>query len=179
VAYSPGQTAVIVPVPAAEAAVSHYRLRYDRSAPFGVPAHVTIVFPYVPIDLLTETDLLTLAAIFAGETAFVVGFSRFGRFPGRPGDPETLWLAPEPSDPFRRLTVALTERWSRAPPYGGIFDDITPQLTVTETAPAAVIEQAQDSLSKMLPISGRISRGSLIVFDGVVWRERAALPLSG
>jgi len=178
VTFTPGQTAVIVPVTAAEAAVSRYRLRYDRSAPFGVPAHVTIVFPFVPVDRLTETDLLDLVGIFAMQAAFEVTLSRFGRFPGRPGDPETLWLAPEPSSPFRRLTAALTDRWPEAPPYGGVFDDVIPHLTVTETAPAAVLEQAQAAVGAALPISARIQQGSLIGFDGVVWRERAVLPLA-
>jgi len=178
VAYSTGQTAVIVPVTAAEAAVSRLRLRYDRSAPFGVPAHVTIVFPFVPVDRLTEADLPDLAGIFADESSFQATFTRFDRFPGRPGDPETLWLAPEPSEPFRRLTEKVADRWPEAPPYGGIFDDVIPHLTVTETAPAAVIEHALKAVQAALPIAAWIRKGSLLVFDGLVWRERAALPLS-
>ena len=177
-AYSTGQTAVIVPVTAAEAAVSRLRLRYDRSAPFGVPAHVTIVFPFVPVDRLDQADLADLAGIFADEASFEVTLTRFGQFPGRPGDPETLWLAPEPSDPFRRLTGKVADRWPEAPPYGGIFDDVIPHLTVTETAPAPVIEQSEKAVRAALPISAWIRKGSLLVFDGLVWREQAALPLS-
>lgn len=179
-AYSTGQTAVIVPVNGAEAAVSRFRLRYDRSAPFGVPAHLTIVFPFVPLDRLGEHDLQDLAEIFAAEAAFTVVFHGFGRFPGqRADDPDVLWLAPEPTDPFRRLTIAVANRWPEAPPYSGMFDDIVPHLTVTETAPAAAIDQAQTAITAALPIASRIDRGSLIAFDGMVWRERRQLPLSG
>jgi 2'-5' RNA ligase len=144
-----------------------------------VPAHVTIIFPFVPVDRLTDADLLDLGGVFAGESAFEMTLTRFGRFPGRPGDPETLWLAPDPAGPFHRLTAAMTDRWPEAPPYCGMFDEVVPHLTVTETAPAAIIEQAQAAVEATLPVFARIQRGSLIVFDGVVWRERAALPLSG
>jgi len=47
-----GETGVVVPVPAAAAVVGHWRKRYDTSAPLGVPPHVTICYPFVPLDML-------------------------------------------------------------------------------------------------------------------------------
>jgi len=41
-----------------------------------------------------------------------------------------------------------------------------------------VIEQAEKAVRAALPISAWIRKGSLLVFDGLVWREQAALPLS-
>lgn len=44
---APTQTAVIVPVPAAEALVGSHRRRLDRAAGWGVPAHVTVLYPFL------------------------------------------------------------------------------------------------------------------------------------
>ena len=41
------QSAVLVSVPEAEPAVSRYRARLDRAGAWGVPAHVTILYPFV------------------------------------------------------------------------------------------------------------------------------------
>ena len=49
------QTAVIIPIASAEPAVSKHRLRFDLPASEGVPAHVTVLFPFVPpIDVDDE-----------------------------------------------------------------------------------------------------------------------------
>jgi hypothetical protein len=48
-----GQTAVIVPVPAAEPMVSRWRARLDSSGAPGMPAHITALYPFVPEKRLT------------------------------------------------------------------------------------------------------------------------------
>jgi len=47
------------------------------------------------------------------------------RFPGG-----GVYLAPEPAQPFRRLTLALFDRFPEHPPYGGAFDDVVPHLSL-------------------------------------------------
>ena len=42
------ESAVLVPVPEAERAVSRHRARLDGAAARGVPAHVTVLYPFVP-----------------------------------------------------------------------------------------------------------------------------------
>jgi hypothetical protein len=42
------ESAVLVPVPEAERGVSGHRNRLDRAAVWGVPAHVTVLYPFVP-----------------------------------------------------------------------------------------------------------------------------------
>lgn len=61
-----GQTGVVVPVPAADPLVSRWRERFDPAAAFGVPPHVTIVYPFVPAEALSEHDLADLRAFAAG-----------------------------------------------------------------------------------------------------------------
>ena len=44
----PGRSAVVVPGPAVESAVSSWRDRLDRSAAQGMPAHITALYPFRP-----------------------------------------------------------------------------------------------------------------------------------
>jgi 2'-5' RNA ligase superfamily len=44
----PTQTALIVPVPQADDAVGRFRMSLDRAAAWGVPAHVTVLYPFLP-----------------------------------------------------------------------------------------------------------------------------------
>ena len=53
-----------------------------------------------------------------------------GRFP------TVVYLAPEPSEPFDRLTEAIDARFPDFPPYAGAFDGVIPHLTITESAAA-------------------------------------------
>jgi len=175
--FQDGQTAVIVPVPAVEEATSPWRGRFDTSAPFGVPAHVTIVFPFVPLPQLSTRDIVDLASLFADEPACTVDFARLARFAGAGGAADVLYLEPTPDGAFRRLTAALVSRWPQAPPYAGQVADPTPHLTVTETAPADMVEAARVAVGAWLPITAHITVGCLLAFDGARWRVHTELPM--
>jgi hypothetical protein len=43
----PSETAVIVPMPAMEPLVEPHRRHLDRAAAWGVPAHVTVLYPFI------------------------------------------------------------------------------------------------------------------------------------
>jgi len=51
------QSAVLVPVLEAERVVSPHRSRLDGAAALGVPAHVTVLFPFVPPPAITPVPL--------------------------------------------------------------------------------------------------------------------------
>jgi 2'-5' RNA ligase len=176
--YPIGQTAVIVPVPAMESLVAPWRSRFDVSAGFGVPAHVTVLYPFLPLDRIDPGVTHSLQEIFAAESAFDVTFAGFGEFPSEPAHPGPLYLDPQPAGPFRRLTSALGTRWPEAPPYGGAHADPIPHLTVTEIALADEKEAARAAIEPGLPVTTVIGTGSLLVFDGSRWVEEALLPLT-
>ena len=52
----PGATesAVLALIPAAESVVGPYRMRLDPTARAGVPAHVTVLYPFVPPSSITD-----------------------------------------------------------------------------------------------------------------------------
>src|SRR4051794_1837373 len=128
-ATAPTQTAVIVPVPAAEAVVSEHRERLDRAAAWGVPAHVTVLYPFLRPEALDGTALAALSAAVATVQAFDCTFTSTAWF-----SPDVLWLAPDPSQPLRQLTLAVWGAFPDHPPYGGVYDGIEPHLTVAERA---------------------------------------------
>ncbi len=121
----PRRTALIVPAPEAERHVEAIRRAHDPSAALGVPAHVTLLFPFAPPE---EVEPAELHALLAGFSPFAYTLHRVGRFEGG-----TTWLAPAPAGPFVELTTAIWRRWPRYPPYGGAHAELVPHLTVSET----------------------------------------------
>jgi hypothetical protein len=57
---APTETAVIVAVPKAEPVVSEHRQQLDVA---GVPAHVTVLYPFVAPEAISDTLITTLAAV--------------------------------------------------------------------------------------------------------------------
>ena len=57
------ESAVLVQVPEAERVVSPHRSRLDGAAALGVPAHVTVLFPFVPPAGITPSVVNALAAV--------------------------------------------------------------------------------------------------------------------
>jgi 2'-5' RNA ligase len=119
------RTALIVVVPEAEPAVGALRLACDSSARLGVPAHITILFPFADTADLDEQAVAELIASFP---AFAFELDSVERF-----DNGLVWLHPEPSAPFTTLVEAVWRRFPEYPPYEGAHDVVIPHLTVSET----------------------------------------------
>lgn len=175
--FRPGQTALLVEIPEAQTAVGPWRARFDTSAAHGVGPHVTVLFPFLPVPLLTPTDRADVATIVAAESAFTVTLGACGIFSTDDPAPDILYLEPSPSDPFRRLTASVAARWPRYPPYGGLIDDPTPHLTVTETADAVDLGTARRAVERLLPITASVRGVTMIAFDGATWRPAVWFPL--
>lgn len=169
-------TAVVAPVPAADPLVAGFRDRLDTAASWGVPAHVTVLFPFVDPASVDESMLSTLEDAVAGVSAFDCRFPRSRWF----GD-DLLWLDPEPAEPFRELTLALWAAFPDNPPYGGAHDDVVPHLTVAERrlADAPALHAAEQAVQSGLPVVARIDRLLLIAGTRAPssWRILDELPL--
>ncbi|MGW5354063.1 2'-5' RNA ligase family protein [Streptomyces sp. NPDC004031] len=166
-----GQTALVVRVPEADPAVGGWRERYDPSARAGVPAHVTVLVPFLDGNRLDRATRADLAALLAGRPAFDVAFRRCGRFPG------VLYLVPEPDGPLAELSVAVAARWPEAPPYGGRFAGVVPHLTVADGQDEAVLADVEAALAARLPVASRVRAVDLMAFDGTRWHLRESFPL--
>jgi 2'-5' RNA ligase len=147
------ESALVIPVPEAEPVVGDLRTRYDPTAPRGLPAHITVVYPYLHPSALTQSVFNELNAIFTGVAPFQFTLQAFGRFP------EVVYLAPDPTEPFLRLTGAVATRWPEAPPYRGIYDELIPHLTVAHTSLPAEVEEVRTKIEPFLPLvclAGRV-----------------------
>lgn len=160
------QSSLLVPVPAAEALVGPIRRSYDPVALAGVPAHVTLVVPWIPPDKLTCEDFKDLDEALAGEHAFgfqLASVHRFGR--------RVLWLEPVPSEPFRRLTYVLADRYG-TPPWEDEFDEVVPHLTVAHQETGADLDQLEAQLAPRLPIGCVAEEVWVMDGDGSNWGLR-------
>ena len=166
-----GQTGLVVRVPEAEPVVGGWRERFDPSARAGVPAHVTVLFPFLDVSRIDAGVRSALAEVFGSRPAFDLRFGRCGRFPG------VLYLAPEVDTSLRQLTETTAERWPEAPPYGGQFTEIVPHLTVADGPSEAVLDEVEAALSDSFPITSRVTSIDLLVHDGAQWHEQASFAL--
>lgn len=153
----PTQTALIVPIPEAEEAVGGFRASLDPAASWGVPAHVTVLYPFLPPQRINEQALAVLRETFAEIPRFDVALTHVGWF----GD-AVVWLAPQPDRPFRDLTEAVWQRFPEAPPYAGAHSDVVPHLTIGHDAAKPVLSHAAATISAHLPINAAIDRVRLI-----------------
>jgi 2'-5' RNA ligase len=164
-----------IPLPAAEGVAAEHRRRLDRSAHWGVPAHVTLLYPFLePVEIDPEV-IRTLAEIFAAASPFDCRFAACRWF-----GTDVLWLAPDPAEEFQRLTRAVVDRFPGHRPYGGKYDEVIPHLTVGESrwATMADLAAAEADIRRKLPITARIERALLIAGTDRPnsWRTVAELP---
>lgn len=171
----PELSAVIVSVPAAEPLVGALRAALDRSAADGVPAHVTVLFPFVAPPAIDDAVLDALRAAVGTVAAFTATFDRVGWF----GE-EAVWLAPEPAGPFVALTAAVRDRFGLAPYEGAYGSEVVPHLTVGHDAPPARLRTAAAAVEAGLPVRAEITQAHLMVGSRGVgpWRTIAELPLA-
>ena len=113
----PRRTGLIVPVPAA---APYY------VSELGVPAHVTILFPFVDPG---EVDEKAIRDVLSAHPPFDFALDRTERWP------HGSVLLPSPAEPFVAMTHAVWERWPEHPPYEGIHDTIVPHVSLTVDDP--------------------------------------------
>jgi 2'-5' RNA ligase len=165
-----GQSALVLRVPEVEAVVSGWRQRYDPIAAFGVPAHITVLAPWLTFSDVTAEDRKALGSICSRSGPIDVTFTRFGIFP------RTLWLDPQPAEPIRQLTAAVYARWPSHPPYGGAFDDSVPHLTIADQRDPAELGHVMPAVESALPLRAHIAELSLLVLRDGRWVLDATFP---
>jgi 2'-5' RNA ligase len=174
---SPTETAILIPIPESEPAGARYRSTLDQAAGRGVPAHVTVLYPFVPPEKITDAVISSASAAVASVGSFdceFAGTKWFGR--------DVLWLAPEPDEPFRALTRAVRAAFPLYRPYGGTHDDVVPHLTIGHASVAGVgeLRAAEAGLGPMLPIRARVTRAWLMAGRAAPgsWHQLAEFPLA-
>jgi 2'-5' RNA ligase len=112
-AFALGQTAIIIPVGAAEPIVGRWRRHFDPAAAAGVRPHVTIIYPFLAQQDINEEVMGDLRRLIAHHPSFTVTFAQCGHFP------DVLFLVSDPDDPFRHLTAELVRAGQKPHPMPG------------------------------------------------------------
>jgi 2'-5' RNA ligase len=169
------ETAIIAAVPAAEPLVHQHRLALDPGARLGVPAHVTVLYPFVAPAALTDDVMARVAAVAAGLGAVEARLATVGWFGTR-----VVYLAPEPDGWFRGATAAVHEAFPQCPPYLGAHEDVVPHLTIGDGADPEAMQRAADQVQAGLPVTDVIDRFLLIGGSDAPgsWRTLRELPLA-
>jgi 2'-5' RNA ligase len=152
-------TALICRVPEAERYISHYRARYDPSARRNVPAHVTILYPFVPLAQIDAEVVARLREIAAGVGCFDYRLAQTRRFP------VAIYLEPEPDKSFAALTDAVWRAFPEHPPFEGKFDTVVPHVTVAHGDEPQLCE-IEVELRIALPAGGIKARcGEMVLIE--------------
>jgi hypothetical protein len=164
------ETALLVPIPKVEPFVSSFRNKYDPSAVKGVPAHVTVLYPFKPPSEITPEVVQTLSELFGAEMLFDVTFSRTGRFP------EVLYFSPEPVETFQNLTQKVADQFPDTPPYGGQFAEVIPHLTIAHVSDEKQLQEIEIAFDHIikdhLPIRAQAKEVLLMDNESSTWQVR-------
>src|ERR1043166_3926376 len=170
------ESALAILVPEAEPLVEPFRLEHDPSAAAGIPAHITVLYPFKPPEEITPETIQTLENLFANSTGVDFCFSEWRRLA------RVLYLAPVPEGPFKEMIEVVSERFPETPPYAGQFADIIPHLTVAQNDDPHRLQEIADEFERAateaLPIHARAQE--VVLLDNVTgrWRIRNRFTLS-
>ena len=150
-------------------------MKFDPSASLGVPAHITVNYPFLPGEHPTAELMVKLTKHFASFEPFDYKLTAIAHFS------HTVYLAPTPVSPFIELIESVAARFPNSPPYGGAFKTVIPHLTVAQREDddrlAAVTSELAEALQGHLPLSARAERVLLMDDKDGRWIRRAEFPL--
>src|SRR5699024_262401 len=147
------ETALLLTVPAAEPVVGHHRRELDRSAADGIPAHLTVIYPFKPLSDIDEADHERLALIGRAHGPFTLEGTRTAWF----GE-EVMFVEVSGAQQVHALTVDVTTAFPEYPPYSGDIplEQIVPHLTVGAGASAPALRASARAVDDALPFSQEV-----------------------
>jgi len=113
--------------------LERFRVAHVQNAALGVPAHVTLVYPFVPAEQLDAAVRRRIARAVASQPPFSFRLSTVRRWPN------TLYLAVDPAAPFEAMVRSIVAAFPEYPPYGGAFPYV-PHVTLAEGEESAIAE---------------------------------------
>jgi 2'-5' RNA ligase len=167
-------TAIVMPFPEVEALAGRHRRSLTADGADGMPAHVTLIYPFADGAALGDHEIGQVGAALAGVTQFDVTFAGFGRFAARP---PVLYLEPRPGDEFLDMIAALERGFPAFPPFGGLHETVIPHLTIAQTDDATAMRAAQDDVERHLPIRTRAAEVAVMEHLAGGWQPRARVAL--
>ena len=154
-------------------AVDRHLRRHTPSGSQGMPAHITLLYPFAPQGRQPAETAEELRELLGGFPAFEYAIPRLARFAG---SPQVLYGVPEPDQPFIALIQALSRRFDVLP-YGGEHPDIVPHMTVASSGDAALIASIESEVTPALPIRARADHAEVWNLIAGSWRRFDRVPM--
>lgn len=170
------ETGLVIEVPQADGLVAGLRDMYDPVASLGMPAHITVLYPFVPPRIFDQSILHRLTSVAASIKPSEYSLTSLDQFPG------AIWLRPEPDRFFRSLTNLVVGEFPDYLPYGGQFPDTQPHLTVALQQDSALqtklADQIEQEIGEQLPVVCRPTSLSVFMSDAEgQWTRAHSIPL--
>lgn len=171
------ESALLLRCPAAEPAVGPSRAHLDAAARVGVPAHVTVTYPFRAVADLTPPDHDRLERLFARFPSFTVTGERTRWFAD-----DVLFVEVGEVDAVTDLIHAVTVEFPEHPPYRGEFAEVVPHLTVGHDHSLGALREAEDVVRALLPFRQVVTEvelwsGPALASGQGQWRFVRAYPL--
>ena len=126
-----------------------------------MPAHITLLYPFKSPNEIDGLVLDTLSQCFSRFQPLKFSLTTINQFPG-----DTLYLVPEPGDPFRELTLGIWGCYPETPPYRGRYTTVIPHLGVAtligDQELAEVAREFEQAVQGRLPIQGHAAEVTLM-----------------
>jgi hypothetical protein len=159
-----------MPISEVEPIVAPLRWQYDKSARLGVPAHVTLLYPFSLLHV-AEGKLEDLAELFRSIPAFTFSYVEVRCIP------RTAYLYPDQPERFT-IIIHKLETWSGCRLYCGAFPDVIPHLTVADEVDTQTLHLVQTSISSQLPVKCVAQEVRLLCSDDAgLWSVRKCFRL--
>ncbi len=154
-----GQTGLVIPVAAADALLASVGARYPGTVREGVPAHVSLLYPFVVAAELDERVTAACSELFVEQVPIRVDFAECYRRGG------FVALRPEPSDGLKELMTRTWRRWPDVVPYGGVYGDVEPHVTVAMRCSDQTAVRIEQEVTAELPICAELREAWLLAFE--------------
>ena len=148
------------------AGLERLRRRSVADAAEGVPAHLTLLYPFVQTSSLDVVVRRTIAAVAARHAPFDYRLDRAARWP------DTIYVAVAPVEPFIALQTDLARAFPDYPIYGeppGFA--FVPHVTIAEGSSVEDPATVRDPGWTDLPRAAHASAIEVIASDGGGWRR--------
>lgn len=169
------ETAIIVPVEGAELLLAAAATVFGFDRPPGVPAHVTLLYPFVDAERLLVGHAHEAQRALSDVQPFECSFSSIGRFDD---PPVAIYLEPKPVEQFSAMIEALIAAFPKFPPHGGAVEEVVPHLTIVESADRNLGAEVEEWVKPHLPVRTSVQGFSIYTQTDTGWVERFKLPLS-
>ncbi len=173
--FSGNESSLVICVPQAEELVNPFRQLHDPVAQLGMPAHITLLYPFLAPNRINKNVIATLNNLFFQYSRFLFQLKYIRSFP------ETLWLAPNLPRCFKKLTQAIVSSYPERQPYGGIYNEVIPHLTIADRKTPEELSQIAHKFeaiaSKYLPLESLADKVKLFIKNQGNWQEAHSFAL--